>query len=32
VMDKLTRQAQRHTGKRQSHKKKNGAVGTSGGA
>jgi putative sigma-54 modulation protein len=26
VMDKLTRQAQRHTGKRQSHKKKAGAV------
>jgi len=27
VMDKLTRQAQRHVGKRQSHKKKDGGLG-----
>lgn len=30
VMDKLIRQAERHVGKRQSHKKKNGALGLSG--
>jgi putative sigma-54 modulation protein len=30
VMDKLLRQAQRHTDKRQSHKKKDGAAGLSG--
>jgi putative sigma-54 modulation protein len=30
VMDKLLRQAQKHTGKRQSHKKKDGALGLDG--
>ena len=30
VMDKLTRQAQRHVGKRQSHKKKGGVSGAGG--
>jgi putative sigma-54 modulation protein len=30
VMDKLIRQAERHVGKRQSHKKKNGSLGLSG--
>jgi len=30
VMDKLFRQADKHTGKRQSHKKKNGALGING--